>query len=173
MLYAARRALTVETSAKGELEPSTVRKMGSLPPVALKRARMPGGVTVMFSPATWQVEQERPFDPRSWKKGLLGSVTGPPPTLMVRAFPDPLRVVKTAEDLPEVSSAADREVVASVASASEGVVGPPQEIASAPAAPKIVDLTLDRMIDSFRLDRPREARSTAPPSLESREVRRV
>ena len=38
MLYARRRALTVETTVFGESEPSTVRKMGSSPCVASKRS---------------------------------------------------------------------------------------------------------------------------------------
>ena len=46
MLYALRRASTVDTSAVGEFEPSLVRKMGSVPSVASNRAWMFCGVTV-------------------------------------------------------------------------------------------------------------------------------
>jgi hypothetical protein len=49
MPYALRRASTVETSASGELAPSTVRKIGSVPSLASKRARKCAGVTVQPS----------------------------------------------------------------------------------------------------------------------------
>jgi hypothetical protein len=45
-LYAARRAPTVETSAKGEFEPSLVRNTGSVPPVSAKRCCTLAGVIV-------------------------------------------------------------------------------------------------------------------------------
>src|SRR5215813_8204677 len=60
MLNASRRDSRVRRSALGELDPSTARKMGSRPPVARNR---------------------------DWKKGLLGSVRGPPEALMVREKP--------------------------------------------------------------------------------------
>jgi hypothetical protein len=44
MLKAARRAVTVETSALGELEPSTVANSGSVPWVAVKRDWIDDGV---------------------------------------------------------------------------------------------------------------------------------
>jgi hypothetical protein len=37
---------------------------------------------------TWQVEQERPFVPRDWKKGFDGSCSGPPLMLTVRECPN-------------------------------------------------------------------------------------
>ena len=46
MLYALRRASSVDTSAFGEFEPSLVRKIGSVPSVASNRAWMFAGVTV-------------------------------------------------------------------------------------------------------------------------------
>src|SRR5207248_8833968 len=69
MLYAARRACTVETSASGEVEPSLGRKIGSSPPVASKRARMPAALTPMFSLGWCEVTHRRPFTPRSRKNG--------------------------------------------------------------------------------------------------------
>src|SRR5438094_692718 len=39
--YALRRASTVETSARGEMEPSLIRKSGSRPSLVSKRARAP------------------------------------------------------------------------------------------------------------------------------------
>src|SRR3954468_21000930 len=84
-LYAARRAATVETSALGQLAPSLVRKMGSVPLVALKRACTPAGVTVQASEETWQELQVRPLVPSSWKNGLEMSM--PPVVVKVPRVP--------------------------------------------------------------------------------------
>ena len=71
---AGRRALTVETLASGEFEPSLVRKMGSVPFVRLNRACTPAGVMVQASSARWQVPQLRPLVPRFWKNSFLKSI---------------------------------------------------------------------------------------------------
>ena len=44
MLYALRLAVFVETSASGEFEPSFVRKIGSVPAVAVNRSSIFAGV---------------------------------------------------------------------------------------------------------------------------------
>src|ERR687885_765187 len=74
MLYAARRASAVETSALGEFAPSLGRKSGSRPLVALKRARTAAGVMVHPTCRSWHVAQVRPFVPRDWKNGLVVSI---------------------------------------------------------------------------------------------------
>jgi hypothetical protein len=86
-LNALRRARSVETSAVGEVEPSTVRKSGSSPAVCSNRSCTKSGVMVIPDPGTWQVLQERPFVPSDWKNGLLGSFSGPPLALMVSDRP--------------------------------------------------------------------------------------
>ena len=85
MLYAARRALSVDTSAWGEFEPSLVRKTGSVPPVASKRAWTPCGVIVHPVAGWWQLTQARPFVPRLWKNGPVRSTV--PVVLKVAATP--------------------------------------------------------------------------------------
>ena len=70
MLNACCRAATVETSAFGEFEPSTVRKMGSSPRVCRNRVRNSAGVIVQADDATWQDAQDLPFVPRLWKNGF-------------------------------------------------------------------------------------------------------
>src|SRR5437867_12031875 len=96
MLYAARLAATVETSASGEFEPSLVRKIGSLPRVASNRSCRPAGVTVMLFSGWWHVTQRRPFTPRSRKKGLSVATTGKPAPLIVWATPDSFLTLKLA-----------------------------------------------------------------------------
>src|SRR6266704_2691164 len=85
MLYAARRASSVETSALGEVEPSLVRKIGSVPPVASKRACTLAGVTVQPVLGWWQLTQARPLVPRLWKNGPVRSTL--PAVLKVAASP--------------------------------------------------------------------------------------
>ena len=70
MLYALRRALTVETFAFGEFEPSLVRKMGSSPPVDWNRCCSSAGVIVQADDATWQEEHDLPLVPKLWKNGF-------------------------------------------------------------------------------------------------------
>src|SRR2546425_10639185 len=104
MLYAARRAWALETWARGELEPSLTRKIGSVPPVASKRVWIPAALTPMFWLGWWHVTHRRPFAPRLRKKGLLSATTGKPETLIVRAFPDSLSTVKMAPCGPPLSA---------------------------------------------------------------------
>src|SRR5215470_1316838 len=85
MLYAARRARGVDTSAVGEFDPSLVRKIGSVPAVRKKRTCTPGGVMVHPSDCTWHEAQLRPFVPKLWKNGPLRSMA--PARLNVAANP--------------------------------------------------------------------------------------
>src|SRR6516225_1645638 len=87
MLYAVRREATDETSASGEFDPSLVRKIGSVPPVASNRFWTSSGVIVQPAAATWQEEQDRPFVPRLWKNGLDRS-GGLPSSMNVRSTPE-------------------------------------------------------------------------------------
>src|SRR5438067_6100402 len=48
--------------------------MGSVPPVALKRACTSAGEMVQALEDTWQELQVRPFVPRFWKNALLTSI---------------------------------------------------------------------------------------------------
>ncbi len=91
MLNACFRAWTVETSAFGEFEPSTVRKMGSSPAVNANRSWTSGGVIVQADEVTWQEEQDLPLVPRLWKNGFDRS-SGLPSSVMVRSTPDGSRV---------------------------------------------------------------------------------
>src|SRR5262245_46006410 len=95
MLYALRRAPTVETSASGEFEPSTVRKIGSSPPVARKRARTSAGVIVQAEDATWQEAQDLPLVPKLRKNGFERS-SGLASSVIVRSTPDGFGVSSTA-----------------------------------------------------------------------------
>src|SRR5438309_2130880 len=69
--YAPRRAATLETSRTGEFDPSTVRKIGSVPPVASKRACTPAGVIPQFAAGSWHVAHTRPFVPFDTKNGFV------------------------------------------------------------------------------------------------------
>ena len=73
MLYALARALGVDTSALGQLEPSFVRKIGSMPFVALNFACTSAGVIDHAEPARWHVLHVRPFDPSGRKNGFVTS----------------------------------------------------------------------------------------------------
>src|SRR5215471_10892369 len=87
MLYAFRRAATVETSASGEFDPSFVRKIGSRPLVTANRNRTSAGEIVHPVAGTWQETQARPFVPRLLKNGFLKS-SGRPSSVIVRSRPD-------------------------------------------------------------------------------------
>src|SRR5262249_36402286 len=94
MLYALRRAASVETSALGEFEPSLVLKMAESPSasgIAPPRLRSKvactcGGVIVQPALGRWQLTQRRPFAPRSWKNSLPRSIA--PVVLTVAANPE-------------------------------------------------------------------------------------
>src|SRR3954447_26597663 len=73
MLYALARALGVDTSALGQLEPSLVRKIGSIPFVALNFACTSAGVIDHAEPARWHVLHVRPFVPSGRKNGFVTS----------------------------------------------------------------------------------------------------
>src|SRR5829696_2323714 len=85
MLSADRLASTVDTSALGEFDPSLVRKIGSSPSVASKRAWTCDGTIVQPSAGWWHDPHERPLVPRDWKNGLSKSML--PLTLDVRTMP--------------------------------------------------------------------------------------
>src|ERR1700733_906634 len=91
MLNAFCRALTVETSAFGEFDPSTVRKTGSSPSVTLKRCCNSDGVIVQADDATWHEAQALPLVPRLRKNGLEKSSRSPSIEI-VRSTPDGFRV---------------------------------------------------------------------------------
>ncbi len=91
MLNAFFRAASVETSAFGEFEPSTVRKMGSSPRVAWNRSCNSEGVIVQADDATWHEAQDLPLVPRLWKNGFERS-SGLPSIVIVRSTPDGFRV---------------------------------------------------------------------------------
>src|SRR5690242_9861086 len=61
-------------SPPGEFEPSLVRKSGSSPPVASKRACARAGVTLHPADGSWQVTQARPLVPRLWKNRPVVSI---------------------------------------------------------------------------------------------------
>jgi hypothetical protein len=90
-LYAAFRAAKVETSALGQLDPSTVRKIGSVPLVELKRVCTSSGEIVQAFDETWQLLQVRPFVPRLWKNGVVTSIG--PEVLYVLSVPLPFGLV--------------------------------------------------------------------------------
>src|SRR5262249_10127130 len=96
MLYAARRAATVDTSASGEFDPSLVRKIGSRPCVFANRSLTSLGEIVQAVEGTWQLTQERPFVPRLKKNGLSGLMTALPSREMVRNMPILFDVSRTA-----------------------------------------------------------------------------
>ena len=93
MLYAARLASRVETSALGEFEPSLVLKIAPRPSgssitppfVRSKIACTCAGTIVHPALGTWQLTQRRPFAPRSWKNSLPSSMY--PAVLKVEAKP--------------------------------------------------------------------------------------
>jgi len=91
MLYALRRALSVETTALGEFEPSTLRKMGSSPFVTSNRACTSIGVIVQADDAKWQELQDLPLVPRRRKNGVDVS-SAFPSIAIVRSTPDGFRV---------------------------------------------------------------------------------
>src|SRR5215470_1953459 len=68
------RALTVETSALGQLEPSLVRNMGSVPALASNFACTSAGVIVHAELEMWHELHVRPFVPRFWKNGFVMSI---------------------------------------------------------------------------------------------------
>src|ERR1700759_506033 len=82
VLWAWRGWARVETSALGELEPSTVRNTAerprpssNLPPsVASNTVLSWWGGMVQPTVGTWQLTQRRPLEPRSWKNSLLRSM---------------------------------------------------------------------------------------------------
>jgi len=112
MLYAARRASTVETFATGEFAPSTVRKIGSVPLVASKRAWMPEGEIPQLAVGSWQVPHERPFTPSDRKNWFWRS--NGPSFVYVAVWPNALSntrrlfvpVIAPSLVSPPVSSAA-------------------------------------------------------------------
>ena len=63
-----------------QLEPSTVRKIGSRPWVREKRSWTFAAETDMPSLGWWHEPHERPFVPKLWKNGPLRSM---PPLLML------------------------------------------------------------------------------------------
>src|SRR5438046_91071 len=73
MLYAVRRALTVETSAFGAWAPSLVRKIGSVPEVLSNRACTLAGLIVQPRACSWQGPHVLPLLPSDWKIALFGS----------------------------------------------------------------------------------------------------
>src|SRR4051794_30688352 len=75
MLYAVRRAASVETSALGEFEPSTVRKIGSVPLDASNRAWTPAGAIDQPWSIWWQVKHARPLLPSAWKNAPVWRIT--------------------------------------------------------------------------------------------------
>ena len=75
-LYAFFIAAGVDTSASGQVAPSTGRNSGSVPWLASKRARICTGVIVHPALGSWQVTHERPLVPIGLKKGL-SAVKGP------------------------------------------------------------------------------------------------
>src|SRR5215470_430636 len=79
------RALTVETSALGQLEPSLVRNMGSVPALASNFACTSAGVIVHAELEMWHELHVRPFVPRFWKNGFVMSI--PPLVLYVLSTP--------------------------------------------------------------------------------------
>src|SRR5262245_51475254 len=93
MLYALRRAASVDTSAVGEFEPSLVLKIaprpsgsGIAPPrVRSKIACTCEGTIVQPALGRWQLTQRRPLAPRSWKNSLPRSMR--PEVLYVAANP--------------------------------------------------------------------------------------
>src|SRR5262245_23139166 len=94
MLYAARRAATVETFACGEFDPSLVRKMGSIPRVFSNRARTSWGEIAQPVEGTWHETHDLPFVPRLWKNGFEKS-SGRPSSVIVRSTPDGFGVSST------------------------------------------------------------------------------
>src|SRR3954470_13605347 len=104
MLYAARRAATVETSARGELEPSLVRKIGSSPPVRAKRTFTSAGEIDQPVLGTWQEMQERPLVPRLLKNGLRRSGADPS-SVTDRRTPEALSVSRTTGREPSCARA--------------------------------------------------------------------
>jgi len=69
----------VETYALGQFDPSTVRKIGSVPWVALNFACTSAGVIVQAELDMWHMLQVRPLVPKLWKNGLLISI---PPAVL-------------------------------------------------------------------------------------------
>src|SRR5262245_2580019 len=101
MLYAARRAPTVDTSASGEFDPSLVRKIGSRPCVFLNRSWTSPGEIDQAVEGTWQLTHERPFVPRLRKNGLSGLTTSLPSRETVRSTPFLLGVSRRAARLDD------------------------------------------------------------------------
>src|SRR6266852_8473466 len=73
-LYAEERASTVDTSALGQLAPSTGRNTGSLPWLIWNRCCRCGGVMLHPSLASWQLAQVRSFVPSLLKNGFESSI---------------------------------------------------------------------------------------------------
>ena len=86
--YAWRRACTVDTSARGDTEPSLGRKRGSVPRLSAKRSCALVGVRVIPTSGSWQVWHDRPLVPSDWKKGFVGSSSGPPLAFIVSEKPE-------------------------------------------------------------------------------------
>lgn len=68
-------AASVDTSAFGEFEPSTVRKIGSVPLVASNRAWTPAGVIDQPWSISWQVKHARSLLPSTWKNAPVWMIT--------------------------------------------------------------------------------------------------
>src|SRR5882724_4425433 len=114
MLNAERRARSVDTSASGEFEPSTVRKIGAVPRVALNSRRVSAAEIVQPSPSLWQLPQLRPLVPRSSKNALCRSML--PATLKVVDDPNASRSGKL---FGSRQWACDAAALATVSAASE------------------------------------------------------